>query len=84
MKIHVELMAFIRRPDGIERIFEKEINSSTTIKLFLRELGFEPNEIRMMQFFITRTSKEESERVRQGYLLKEGDMLFITLPIGGG
>jgi hypothetical protein len=85
MKISVELMAFIRRPDGLPRVFDREIGEPIAISKFLRSLDFSIQEIRMMQFFISKTSdKDNNERVQRSYTLKDGDHLFITLPIGGG
>lgn len=85
MNIKIELMAFIRRPEGLPRIFERKLDKSLTISQFLKGLGFKMDEIRLMQCFISKiTNKDNNERVQRSYALKDGDYLFITLPIGGG
>ncbi|MCY3413689.1 MAG: hypothetical protein INQ03_18745 [Candidatus Heimdallarchaeota archaeon] len=85
MRITVEFMAFVRRPIGIERIFDQTLNNETTVNQFMENLGFSQSEINMMQYFVSDGSgKEKSSRVQKKYIFKEDDHLFITLPIGGG
>ncbi len=84
MKIFVELMAIIKRPNNVPRTFEREMDKPLTIKELLMNLDFTLDEIRMMQCFITTSTKSKSVRVERNYTLRNGDNLFVTLPIGGG
>ena len=84
MKINVEFMAFIRRPDNVPRVFEKQINEPMNIKQLLKHLEFTSDEIRMMQCFVSTSTDKNNVRVQRSYDLKDGDHLFVTLPIGGG
>ncbi len=84
MKIYVELMSFIRRPDNVPRTFEHELDESTTISQLLKNLGYTSDEIRMMQTFVSTVTEKDNVRAQRSYVLKDGDHLFITLPVGGG
>ena len=84
MKIYVELMSFIKRPNNVLRTFEREMDESMTIEQLLKHLGFTSDEIRMMQTFVSTDTDSENIRVQRRYDLKDGDHLFITLPVGGG
>jgi sulfur carrier protein ThiS len=84
MKIYVELMSFIRRPNGIPRTFEQKMDKSMTVEQLLIHLGFTSDEIRMMQSFVSTITDKNNVRVQRSYDLKDGDHLFITLPVGGG
>ena len=83
MKINVEFMAFVRRPENVPRTFERDINEPTTIKQLLINLHFTSDEIMMMQCFIS-SADTDNVRAQRSYYLKDGDNLFVTLPIGGG
>ena len=84
MKIFVELMSFVKRPNNVPRTFERELDESMTIEQFLKHLGFTTDEIRMMQCYISTASDKENVRAQSRYELKDGDNLFITIPVGGG
>ena len=84
MKIYVELMSFIRRPNNVPRTFEQKMEKSMTVEQLLKHLGFTSDEIRMMQTFVSTITDTENVRVQRSYDLKDGDHLFITLPVGGG
>ena len=84
MKIFVELMSFVKRPNNVPRTFERELDESMTIEQFLKHLGFTTDEIRMMQCYISTASDKENVRAQRRYELKDGDNLFITIPVGGG
>ena len=84
MKIYVELMSFVKRPNDVPRTFERELDKSMTVEQLLKHLGFTSDEIRMMQSFVSTVSDSNNVRVQRSYVLKDGDHLFITLPVGGG
>lgn len=85
MEIKIELMAFIDRPENVNRIFSKRIDPNTTIQSLLLDLGFSQQSIRQMQFFVSNLEDNvKTDRVRRQYILQDEDQLFITLPIGGG
>ena len=84
MKIFVELMSFVKRPNNVPRTFEQELEKSMTIEQFLKYLGFTSDEIRMMQHYVSTSSDPKNVRAQRSYELKDGDNLFITLPVGGG
>ena len=84
MKINVEFMSFIKRPNNVPRTFERDIEKSMTIEQFLIHLGFTLDEIRMMQNYISTSSNKKNVRAQRSYALKDGDSLFITIPVGGG
>ncbi len=83
MKVKVTLMALIRRPKDLSRIFSWEVENDTKIKTLLTDLGYESQEIRMFQLYMTKTG-EETERVTKNYILQENDEIFVTIPVGGG
>lgn len=76
-------MALIRRPTDLPRIFSRDVEENTKIKILLSDLGYNFQEIRMFQLFVTNTSGEE-ERITRNYILKENDKIFVTIPVGGG
>ena len=84
MKIYVELMSFVKRPNDVPRTFERELDKSMTVEQLLKHLGFTSDEIRMMQSFVSTATDKNNVRVQRSYDLKDGDHLFITLPVGGG
>lgn len=85
MIVNVELMAFIKRPEDLPRVFSKEVPDQTSVKDLMDILGFNSKEIRIMQFFISKNgTKESGVRAKKRDILSDGDSLFVTLPIGGG
>lgn len=76
-------MALLRRPNGLPRVFEKEIDFGININNFLVDLGFTHEEIRFMQVFVSNT-KEKNQKISLNYEIKDDDEIFITIPIGGG
>ena len=77
-------MSFVKRPNDVPRTFERELDKSMTVEQLLKHLGFTSDEIRMMQSFVSTVSDSNNVRVQRSYVLKDGDHLFITLPVGGG
>ena len=77
-------MSFIKRPNNVPRTFERELDESMTVEIFLKHLGFTSDEIRMMQCFVSTSPDNNNVRVQRSYALKDGDNLFITIPVGGG
>ncbi|MHA2496297.1 MAG: hypothetical protein ACXAEI_12475 [Candidatus Hodarchaeales archaeon] len=86
MIIHIELMAIIKRPNDIPRVFSKEFdNNQLVVKALLEEIGFSPQDIKLLQVFVTRPdSSGNATRVPRNYALKNNDKVFITIPVGGG
>ncbi|MFQ5980555.1 MAG: hypothetical protein ACE5OZ_20650 [Candidatus Heimdallarchaeota archaeon] len=85
MIIHIELMALIKRPNSLPRVFSKEFNRELVVRTLLKDLGFSSREIRFLQVFISRDDrKPDAKRVSRSYPLKDHDKVFITMPIGGG
>lgn len=83
MKVNVTLMALIRRPEDLSRIFSWNVEEDTEIKILLTDLGYNFQEIRMFQLYVTKNG-EETERITKNYILQENDEIFVTIPVGGG
>ncbi|MFV2014665.1 MAG: hypothetical protein ACC656_04515 [Candidatus Heimdallarchaeota archaeon] len=83
MKVNITLMALIRRPQDLPRIFSWDVEENTKIKILLTDLGYNFDEIRMFQLFVTKPG-EETERITKNYILQENDEIFVTIPVGGG
>ena len=83
MKVKVTLMALIRRPKDLARIFSWDVEENTKIKTLLTDLGYNNQEIRLFQLFITNPD-EKTERITKNYILNENDNIFVTIPVGGG
>lgn len=83
LSISVTLMALIRRPDDLQRTFSVTVAENTTIYLFLSDMGYSRDEIRMFQIFITGRDGE-TKKVARKYQFHDKDELFVTIPIGGG
>lgn len=79
MKINIEFMASLRRPNNLERIATMEVPDNYTLKQLLKLLKYNFNEIRILQVF-----KSDGTRLKQKDVLLEGDKLFLTIPVGGG
>lgn len=82
MKVNITMMALIRRPDDLPRIFSWEVEENTKIKTLLTDLGYNFQEIRMFQLYVTNIGEET--KISRNYILKENDKIFITIPVGGG
>ncbi|MFX0173106.1 MAG: hypothetical protein ACFE9L_14430 [Candidatus Hodarchaeota archaeon] len=80
ISITIELMAAIRNPFASKkRRNELTFASPRLLKEVLREVGFDNKELNHLIPIVngTRVKLEECQ-------LKNGDYVFITLPIGGG
>jgi sulfur carrier protein ThiS len=84
MIVKVTLMALLRRPNDLPRKFERDIDEGTTVKEFLKQLGYTIQEIRLLQIFLSENNDTENQRVSLNYVLQENDELFLTIPVGGG
>ena len=76
-------MALIKRPEDLPRIFSWDVEDNTKIKTVLTDLGYNSQEIRMFQLYVT-NSNGEAEKITRNYILQEGDEIFVTIPVGGG
>ena len=76
--IEIELMASLRRPAELQRISIQKVIPSTTIQKLLLELKYEESELSIMQVYVNK------ERVRLNHILDDKDIVFVTIPIGGG
>ncbi|OLS25275.1 MAG: hypothetical protein HeimC2_19510 [Candidatus Heimdallarchaeota archaeon LC_2] len=83
MKVNVTLMALIKRPADLSRIFSWDVEENTKIKIVLADLGYNSQEIRLFQLYVT-NSNGEAERITKNYILQENDEIFVTIPVGGG
>lgn len=83
MKVNITLMALIRRPEDLSRIFSWDVENDTKIKTLLTDLGYNSDEIRMFQLYVT-NSDGEAEKITRNYILQEDDQIFVTIPVGGG
>ena len=77
IKITVELMGSLRRPAG-KRKFPLEISELSTVKNLLAEIKFSEEESSYLLVYIG------SVHVKNDYILKDGDSVFITALVGGG
>lgn len=79
-------MAIIKRPNNIPRVFSKEFdNKRLVVKALLEDLGFSPQDIKLLQVFVTNPdSNGNAMRVPRNYTLGNNDKVFITIPVGGG
>ena len=77
-------MALLRRPNDLPREFTKEIQEDTKLKIFLKDLGFNHSEIKMLQVFVSKSENKNNQRASLDYLIQNNDVLFITIPVGGG
>ena len=83
MKVNVTLMALIRRPEDLPRVFSWDVEENTKIKTLLADLGYNSQEIRMFMLYITKNG-DENERITKNYILQGNDEIFVTIPVCGG
>ena len=79
MKIKIEFMGSLRRPKNMDRKTTIEIADDSSLKDLLKILEYTEVEIRRVQTF-----HKDGTRVELHDQFKEGDYLFLTIPIGGG
>lgn len=79
MQIYIEFMASLRRPKNLERIAKIDVPVNCTLKQVLKSLHYNFNEIRILQSYLS-----DGTRLMQKDIIKEGDKLFLTIPVGGG
>lgn len=79
MKLTIEFMGSLRRPQGLKRQDTVEIPDDCTLKQLLRFLEYNDHEINVLMAYRTDGSK-----IIQKDVLKDGDSIFLTIPIGGG
>ncbi len=79
MKLKIEFMGSLRRPKDFDRIMDIEIPENCTLKQLLKFLEYSDNEIRILLAF-----RSDGSKIIQKELLKDGDSIFLTIPIGGG
>ncbi|MFX0117364.1 MAG: hypothetical protein ACFFB3_22645 [Candidatus Hodarchaeota archaeon] len=85
MIVHIELMAIIRRPNNLPRVFSWEFTENTQVKTLLEDLGFSSQESRFLQVFVTRGDLDSRAiRAPRNFALQNNDRVFITMPVGGG
>ncbi len=71
-------MASVRRPNNLPRLSMQEIPPESTVKNLLQYLTYTETEITILQVFVNK------HRVHHNHRLSHNDLLFITIPIGGG
>ena len=76
------MMALIRRPADLARIFTWDVEKDTKLKTLLSDIGYNSEEIRWFQLYVTING--EAERITKNYILQESDEIFVTIPVGGG
>ena len=85
MIVYIELMAIIRRPNNLPRVFSKEYNENTQVNTLLKDLGFSSQESKFLQVFVTGKDPDTGAiRAPRNYVLQNNDRVFITMPVGGG
>ncbi|MHA2252217.1 MAG: hypothetical protein ACXAD7_17765 [Candidatus Kariarchaeaceae archaeon] len=82
--VKITLMALLKRPNDLPRIFDKEISGEVKLRSLLRDLGYTTQEIGMMQVFVSNNSEVNNQRVSLDYILQNDDEIFVTVPVGGG
>ena len=63
MKVNITLMALIRRSDDLPRVFSWDVEENTKIKTLLSDLGYNLQEIRMFQLYVTDSSGEAEKNL---------------------
>lgn len=77
--VKIELMAAVRNPfESKQRKINLQLESSLSIQELLLQIGFNISEI---SWFVTIVN---GKRVTPEYQVQNNDIVFITLPIGGG
>lgn len=79
MKINVEFMGILRRPESLKRIETVEIPDNSSLKNLLKLLEYSDIEIRRLQAFY-----KDGTKIGLKETLRDGAELFLTIPIGGG
>lgn len=79
MKIKVEFMGILRRPEALDRIEIIDIPDNSSLRALLKVLEYSDIEIRRLQAF-----HKDGTKIGLKDVLKDGDDLFLTIPIGGG
>ncbi|MHA2304407.1 MAG: MoaD/ThiS family protein [Candidatus Hodarchaeales archaeon] len=79
ISVVVELMAAVRNPfPNKKRKNTFEINQGISLRELLLQIGFQEEELNLLVPIVN------GKRTRNDHLPKNGDQIFITLPIGGG
>jgi sulfur carrier protein ThiS len=79
ISVTIELMAAVRNPfKSKKRKNEIKLQSHLRLDELLNQVGFQKKEISWLVPIVN------GNRVSRDYLLKDKDVVFITLPIGGG
>ena len=77
--VTIELMAAVRNPfESKKRKNNLQLDSSLSVQKLLLQIGFNMGEI---SWFVTIVN---GKRVTSDYQVQNEDIIFITLPIGGG
>ena len=77
--VTIELMAAVRNPfESKKRKKIIQLDSTLSVEQLLLEIGFNLEEI---SWFVTIVN---GKRVTSDYQVQNEDLIFITLPIGGG
>ena len=79
MQINIEFMVSLRRPKNLDRIAQINVPDNSTLKHVLKLLEYNFNEIRILQVF-----RPDGSRLTRKDILKDGEKLFLTIPVGGG
>ncbi|MFW9996260.1 MAG: MoaD/ThiS family protein [Candidatus Odinarchaeota archaeon] len=77
IKIKIELMGSLKTPTG-KRKFNFELEDGTNVRQLLKKLDYSEEDAKYLLTFIN------SEHVKHETILKNGDVVFITVPVGGG
>ncbi|WP_455139877.1 MoaD/ThiS family protein [Candidatus Hodarchaeum mangrovi] len=77
--IVIELVATLRNPfPSKKRVNTVEIADQLDLRQLIEFIGFQKEDIEHMVAIVN------GVRVLNDYILKDGDHVFLTLPIGGG
>jgi hypothetical protein len=78
MKIRLEMLGAMKKPFGQGPV-ELEARDGSTVKDFMTErLGYEPEQVRLLSYFIDGKKAKPSARLKAGCELK------VLMVIGGG
>lgn len=77
MKIHVQIIGALTKPDG-KGDFQHEVAEGSTIKDMLIGLGYQASHVSMIQAAVNGKQKKNSQ------ILKNQDTVELSLPVGGG
>ncbi|MHA1214230.1 MAG: MoaD/ThiS family protein [Candidatus Hodarchaeales archaeon] len=77
--VTIELVATVKNPFPSKKRKEKvTLDKPITIVELLSHIGFSHNDIEHLVQIVN------GVRVRNDYLIADGDHIFVTMPIGGG